>query len=63
MTRGSLAGVYDAGLAAFYGLYILIGIAGYAAHPLQEVQGDTLGPKDAARISFYPRQVGAWRQR
>ena len=60
MTRSSLAGVHDAGLAAFDGLDVLVGIAGDAAHPLQEVQSDPLGPQDTAGVAFYPRQIGSW---
>jgi hypothetical protein len=46
-------------MATFYGLYVLVGIAGYAAHPLQKIQGNPLGSQDAASVSLNPRQVGS----
>ena len=49
VSGGGLAGVHDAGTTALYGADVAVGVAGDAAHALQEVQGSPLRPQDAPR--------------
>ena len=43
---GGLAGVDDAGARALHSLDVFGGLGGYAAHALQDVEGQPLSPQD-----------------